>query len=291
MKSVVKSVVTRKSGLSIRYYCETFINWGKRVDFLPLYITNSRNCEYSQILTPIFLVTTKVTTVLANFSLGGNCHGRYQLYPDESCTSARGANGAQSSYLAREIPSPKGTISNLNKEVTIMKKGIIHDTKSEAKRMKNGRLFLAYCCIDGIECYGKIFDRVPLHWYAENRKKPIVDYQDLVIGYEGLNEYEKERARDWIDEGFTEEEISIIRPIIERSGYDFEVREMAMPVIIQEDERFPFWSYADLFTGSGEHFANLKGHGLPFDVVCYYNLNNAIERDARNVDKIPKEAA
>ena len=113
MKSVVKSVVTLKSGLSIRYHCETLINWGKRVDFLPLYITNNRNCEYSQILTPIFLVTTKMTTVLANFILGGHFHERYQLYPDESCTSARGVTVRQIFCLARNIPSAEGTILNL----------------------------------------------------------------------------------------------------------------------------------------------------------------------------------
>jgi hypothetical protein len=63
MKSVVKSVVTVKSGLTHRNHCENPIKGERRVEDIPLYITNSRNCEYSQILASIFLVTTEMTTV------------------------------------------------------------------------------------------------------------------------------------------------------------------------------------------------------------------------------------
>jgi hypothetical protein len=62
MKSVVTSVVTSKSGLTTRNHCEKPINGGRRVEDLPLYITNRGNCEYSQILTLVFRVTTEVTT-------------------------------------------------------------------------------------------------------------------------------------------------------------------------------------------------------------------------------------
>ena len=97
MKSVVTSVVTSKSGLTTRNHCENPLNGGRTVEDLPLYITNRGNREYSQVLTPVFLVTTEVTTVLGkNHSLGGHYHERIQhmenqrMYPEEPCTSARG---------------------------------------------------------------------------------------------------------------------------------------------------------------------------------------------------------
>jgi hypothetical protein len=168
--------------------------------------------------------------------------------------------------LTEDIPSVGGTIVNLKKKDKVMKKI---------------KLFRAGCLVDEIEFKGDegIFDRVPFIWYAENRKKPIADYQELVIGYEGLNEYEKEKAQYWCDELFTEEEISIIKPIIENFGYGFEVCEMVTPVKIPEDGRFPYRIYTDMSVDGSTHLGKLTEHGLPFDVVFFFDLRDAIERD------------
>ena len=92
MKSVVTSVVTLKSGLTLRNPCENPYNGWKRVEFPPLYITKGGKCESSRILTPVFQVTTEVTTVSPNFISGGHYHGRYPVDPEKSGTSPRGAS-------------------------------------------------------------------------------------------------------------------------------------------------------------------------------------------------------
>ena len=78
MKSVVTSVVTIKSGLTNQYHCENPIKRVKRVVFIPLYITKMENSIYSQQLTPVFEVTTEVTTVSdQNHRLGGHIMKRH----------------------------------------------------------------------------------------------------------------------------------------------------------------------------------------------------------------------
>ena len=69
-RAVVTTVVTPKSGVITCYHCESLINGGKRVEEIP-YIYHKVIKKYSyQQLTPVFLVTTELTTPV------DSCSGR-----------------------------------------------------------------------------------------------------------------------------------------------------------------------------------------------------------------------
>jgi hypothetical protein len=62
IRAVVTIVVTPKSGVIGCYHCESLINGGKRVEEIP-YIYHKVMKGYSyQPLTPVFLMTTELTT-------------------------------------------------------------------------------------------------------------------------------------------------------------------------------------------------------------------------------------
>ena len=62
IKAVVKVVVTPKSGLTLCYHCESCTIGGDRVIFRPYIYHNIVKAYCYQLVTPIFLVTTELTT-------------------------------------------------------------------------------------------------------------------------------------------------------------------------------------------------------------------------------------
>ena len=63
MRVVVKTVVTPKLGLTICYHCENWIIGGDRVYFRPYIYHNIVKKSYYQQVTPVFQLTTELTTV------------------------------------------------------------------------------------------------------------------------------------------------------------------------------------------------------------------------------------
>jgi hypothetical protein len=63
IRSVVKSVVTPKWGLSVGYNWVYSPNGGDRVCFIPLYISQYVIIKLYQLFKPYFTLTTKVTTL------------------------------------------------------------------------------------------------------------------------------------------------------------------------------------------------------------------------------------
>ena len=248
MKSVVTSVVTPKSGLTIRNPCENLYNGWKRVEFPPLYITKWGKCVSSRILTPVFQVTTEVTTVSnPNHKLGRHfCEKTHHICRQKPGTSPRGVNVRQSVYLRGEIPSVEGIILNsrLNKEIPMSKNEILYN---------------AYSFVDGLRHNCMTYNRVPIEWHAQNRKKPIVDYQEKLFSFNYQSDSVKRTACLWIDQAFSEEEIAVIKPIIQKISYGFTVCHI---ITLNMFDGFPLSPYQDLNPAEHEGFINLVGHGL-----------------------------
>jgi hypothetical protein len=87
--------------MGYRYSSEGF---GKGIDeAIPLWISRAEMVECPETL----------SSLSKNFRLGGHYHEKHQLYQEDPGTSARGVIIAKSFYLAKEIPSPEGTILNI----------------------------------------------------------------------------------------------------------------------------------------------------------------------------------
>ena len=64
---VVTFVVTPKSGVICCFHCESLINGGKRVEEIPYIYHKVMKGYFYQPLTPVFLLTTQLTTAVDSY--------------------------------------------------------------------------------------------------------------------------------------------------------------------------------------------------------------------------------
>lgn len=136
---------------------------------------------------------------------------------------------------------------------------------------------------DDVSYCNDSFDEVPFYWYAQDRKQPIGKYEDLIVGYNDLSEDERDIAQQWLDERFTEQEIAVIKPIIEEISYNCELREIPVPTVVRKDGRLCVVAFKYMAKGRRDLFQclNSEEHNLPFDVVCYFDVRAGISNKSK----------
>lgn len=274
MKSVVTSVVTPKSGLTLRNHCENPYNGWKRVEFLPLYITNRGNREYSQTLTPVFQVTTEVSTVSdPNHKLGRHfCEkNKHTHLPG----TARGS---------KFIKAGKGVVGRESPEKFQLFKNRSYVMKKKENRIE--KLYSACTIYDEIDHR----QEVCVHWFKVGPRWEDVDYSQLIEDYDALDETEKDKAEEIVNEYFTKKEIRILRRFFKKKlGFQeghLQVNEHSIPIRVKLPENGEM--FASLQEVSYKHNTLEPKHqdGLPFEVWGYYNMDLHFPADQLSEDHI-----
>ncbi len=142
------------------------------------------------------------------------------------------------------------------------------------------RLYKAYSFVEDHPDLGNVC----FAWFYHLREKPVAPYQDLIEGYDELDETKKSRARRDVNELFTDQEVEVLTAHLENEhGIESFLIEKPVPVRLEDMDDEKVLRMEHDTPGAIYMFSREPGYNLPFEVWAYYHLRGSDEAENRDL--------
>ncbi|MEJ5348659.1 MAG: hypothetical protein WHS46_08230 [Desulfosoma sp.] len=134
------------------------------------------------------------------------------------------------------------------------------------------RLYRAYSITelekDQVTYYG-----VRLNWYRLDRTDPVLPMENLIAGYDKLDERQRRQALEEVLRYLTEEEVWGLRTYLrEKHGLEVMAEEVPLPLEVLTG---PFYSpYGEVFEFL--ELSEQEGYSLPYKIWGFYSLRGCL---------------
>jgi hypothetical protein len=120
---------------------------------------------------------------------------------------------------------------------------------------------------------------VRIDWFKHGPGLQKMNYDELIEGYDLLDEEEKAIATEIVDEFFTKEEVDILQEYLDKNAYigtgAFLVGETSLPMSVKRANGELYTPVGHISYGSNTISLNMEPScDLPFEVWGHYNIDN-----------------
>jgi len=134
------------------------------------------------------------------------------------------------------------------------------------------KLYRASSTLSKFPHRGLIYDKVQFEWLMDNRKEPLVPYEQAIVNYRKDKDEWHLYPEEYINELFTEDEAKALKDYLLRAeNANCEIREQKLPI------PFKTMSVSAISAGGDNDFLMLfmdKEYDLPFPVLGYFDVTD-----------------
>lgn len=132
-----------------------------------------------------------------------------------------------------------------------------------------GKLYKAYSFVEDHPDLGNVC----FAWVYHLREKPVAPYEDLIEGYDDLDEMQRRLARRDVNEMFTDQEVEALGAYLENEhGFESFLIENPLPLRLDDLRDKVMVKMASDTPGAIYLLSDEPGYNLPFEAWAYFHL-------------------